>query len=156
MGLSGKESACNAGDLGSIPGMGWSPVVGNGKPRQYSSLGNPPGTEDPGGLNSMGSQRIRYDSATEHTHTHTRVSRYSQIRNWREEVGGCDFQWVMQSDVSHLHSLIQTDVFSRQQFYVLVAMYWSSPHLKQFSSSGKMFIVLIQPDIQYDTANMII
>ena len=30
-----------------------------------------PWTEDPGGLHSMGSQRIRYDSATEHTHTHT-------------------------------------------------------------------------------------
>ena len=34
----GKESACNAGDPGSIPGLGRSPGVGNGKPFQYSCL----------------------------------------------------------------------------------------------------------------------
>ena len=31
-----KESACNAGDLGSIPGLGRSPGEGNGNPHQYS------------------------------------------------------------------------------------------------------------------------
>ena len=36
----GKESACNAGDLGLIPGLGRSPRVGNGNPLQYSCLGN--------------------------------------------------------------------------------------------------------------------
>ena len=36
----GKESACNAGDLGSIPGLGRSPGEGNGYPRQYSGLEN--------------------------------------------------------------------------------------------------------------------
>ena len=35
-----KESACNEGDLGSIPGMGTSPGGGNGNPLQYSCLGN--------------------------------------------------------------------------------------------------------------------
>ena len=38
--LSGKESACNAGDTGSIPGSGRSPEGGNGNPLQYSCLGN--------------------------------------------------------------------------------------------------------------------
>ena len=37
----GRESACNAGDLGSIPGLGWSPGEGNGNPLQYSFLKNP-------------------------------------------------------------------------------------------------------------------
>ena len=37
----GKESACNVGDLGSIPGLGRSPGEGNGNPLQYSSLENP-------------------------------------------------------------------------------------------------------------------
>ena len=37
----GKESACNAGDLGSIPGSGRSPGEGNGNPLQYSCLENP-------------------------------------------------------------------------------------------------------------------
>ena len=36
----GKESACNAGDLGSVPGLGKSPGEGNGNPFQYSCLEN--------------------------------------------------------------------------------------------------------------------
>ena len=40
-GLDGKGSACNAGDLGSIPELGRSPGEGNGNPLQYSCLGNP-------------------------------------------------------------------------------------------------------------------
>ena len=36
-----KESACNAEDLGSIPGSGRSPGEGNGNPLQYSCLKNP-------------------------------------------------------------------------------------------------------------------
>ena len=34
-------SACNAGDPGSIPGLGRSPGEGNGNPLQYSCLENP-------------------------------------------------------------------------------------------------------------------
>ena len=37
----GKESACNAGDLGLIPGLGRPPGEGNGNPLQYSCLENP-------------------------------------------------------------------------------------------------------------------
>ena len=40
-GSDGKASACNAGDPGSIPGLGRSPGEGNGNPLQYSCLGNP-------------------------------------------------------------------------------------------------------------------
>ena len=40
-GSDGKESACNAGDSGSIPGLGRSPGEGNGNPLQYSCLENP-------------------------------------------------------------------------------------------------------------------
>ena len=36
----GKESACNAGDLGLIPGLGRPPGEGNGNPLQYSCLEN--------------------------------------------------------------------------------------------------------------------
>ena len=38
--LVGKESACNAGDLGLIPGLGRLPGEGNGNPLQYSCLEN--------------------------------------------------------------------------------------------------------------------
>ena len=37
----GKESACNAGDLGSIPGSRISPGIENGNPLQYSCPENP-------------------------------------------------------------------------------------------------------------------
>jgi len=39
-GSAGKESACNAGDLGLVPGLGRSPGEGIGYPLQYSGLEN--------------------------------------------------------------------------------------------------------------------
>ena len=44
-----KESACNAGDLGSIPGWGRFPGEREGNPLQYPCLENPM-MEEPGGL----------------------------------------------------------------------------------------------------------
>ena len=55
-----KESTCNAGDLGSISGLVRSP----GGARQPSPVflpGKSPWTEEPGGLQSMGSQRVGYN-----------------------------------------------------------------------------------------------
>ena len=40
-GSDGKVSVCNAGDTGSIPGLGRPPGEGNGSPLQYSCLENP-------------------------------------------------------------------------------------------------------------------
>ena len=51
--LSSKESTCNAGDTGSIPGSGRSPGKGNGYPLQLLSW-TKPRTEVPGRLQSMG------------------------------------------------------------------------------------------------------
>ena len=56
-GSEGKESACNAGDPGSIPGSGRSPGEGNGYPLQYSCLEDL-WAEETGELQSMGSQRV--------------------------------------------------------------------------------------------------
>ena len=60
--LSGKESACNSGDLGSIPEPGRFPGEGNGSPLQYFCLENFMDGE-PGGLQSTGSQRVGHDWA---------------------------------------------------------------------------------------------
>ena len=38
---SDKESACQAADMGSVPGLGRFAGKGNGNPLQYSCLGNP-------------------------------------------------------------------------------------------------------------------
>ena len=53
-GSAGKESACSAGDLGSIPGLGRSPGEGKGYPQQYPGLEN---SMD----ESMGLQRVGHD-----------------------------------------------------------------------------------------------
>ena len=60
IGSDGKESAHNVGDPGSIPGLGGSPGEGNGT---HSSIlaWRIPRTEEPGGLQSTGSQRVRHD-----------------------------------------------------------------------------------------------
>ena len=59
-GSEGKAFASNAGDLGSIPGLGRSPGEGNGNPLWYSCLENPMDGEACG-LQSMGLQRVRHD-----------------------------------------------------------------------------------------------
>ena len=60
-----KESACSAGDLGSIFGSGRSPGEGNGNPL-HAFAWKIPRTEEPGGLHSMGSQRVGHEGQWEH------------------------------------------------------------------------------------------
>ena len=65
----GKVSACNVGDLDSIPGLGRSPGEENGKPLQYSCLENSMMEEpdrQPG--RSVGSQRVRHNRAVSLVH----------------------------------------------------------------------------------------
>ena len=71
-----KESACNAGDLGSIPGLGRSPGGGNGNPLQYSCLENPMNREEPGRLQSVGVQEL---DTTERLSTHTSLILFTLI-----------------------------------------------------------------------------
>ena len=59
-GSDSKESACNAEDLGLIPGPERPPGEGNGYQLQYLAW-RIPWTEEPGGLQSMGLQRVRKD-----------------------------------------------------------------------------------------------
>ena len=54
-GSDGKESACNVGDWGSIPGSGRSSEEENGNPLQYSCLENPMDRE-PDGLQTWGDE----------------------------------------------------------------------------------------------------
>ena len=58
-----KNSPANAGDLGSISGSGRSPGGGNGNTLQYKAW-EIPWTEEPGGLQSIGSKRVGHDLVT--------------------------------------------------------------------------------------------
>ena len=57
-GSNGKETACNAGDVGSIPGLGRSPREGNGSPLQYSYLENFHGQRRLAGYGLWGHKRV--------------------------------------------------------------------------------------------------
>ena len=54
------KTACNAGDVGSIPGLGISPGEGNGNSLQFLAW-KISWTEEPGGLQPVGLQRVGYD-----------------------------------------------------------------------------------------------
>ena len=65
--LSGKETTCHAGDVGLIPELGRSPREGNCNAHQSFSL-KIPWTGEPGGLQSVGLQRVGNDLATKQQH----------------------------------------------------------------------------------------
>ena len=56
-----KDSACNSEDLGSVPGLGRFPGGRVWVPTPIFLPEESPGTEEPGGLQSMGSQRVRHN-----------------------------------------------------------------------------------------------
>ena len=78
-GWDGKESACSAVDLTMVLGSGRSPGKGNGYPLQYSRLENP-WTEEPGRLQSMRSQRVNRNWAT-NTLTITKAQK-RRLHSW--------------------------------------------------------------------------
>ena len=77
----GKESACNAGDLGLIPGLGRSPGEGKGYPLQYSGLENSMDCSPLGHKESDTTERLSlsyiYQTHTQHTHTQTYIYIYT-------------------------------------------------------------------------------
>ena len=70
----GKESACSARDLASIPGLGRSPGQGNGNPLRYSCLENP---MDRGAwramVHSVARSQTPLKRLSTHTHTHAHI-----------------------------------------------------------------------------------
>ena len=75
-GSDGKESACNVRDPGSVPGLGWSPGVGNDNSLQYSCLENP---TDRGAWRDKSSDSAESETTEQLTHTH---GEYKLSFNW--------------------------------------------------------------------------
>ena len=69
-GSDGKESACNAGDLSSISGLGRSPGGGHGNPLQCSGLENPHGQRSLAGYSPWGCKESDMTEQPKHTGTH--------------------------------------------------------------------------------------
>ena len=88
-GSDGKETACNVGDWGSVPGLGRSPGEGKGYPLQYSCRKNPHGQKQPGGLQSIVSQRVGHDWMTNITFTWVKASaRFHSESRWNTWIPG--------------------------------------------------------------------
>ena len=66
-GSDSKDSACNVGDTGSIPGLGRSPGGGHGNPLQYSCLENPRGKRSLVGYSPGGCKELDTTEANKHT-----------------------------------------------------------------------------------------
>ena len=92
----GKESACNVGDLGSIPGLGWSPGEGKGYPLQYSRLENPHGQRELLGYSPQDC-RVGPYSATKHRTPISGLPKCHLIRRAdsleKDSDAGKDWRW---------------------------------------------------------------
>ena len=86
-GSDGKDSACNAGDPGSIPGSGRSPGGGHGNPLQYSCLENPHGQRSLEGYSPMGHKELDTTEwlSTKHAYL-IRASLVAQLENNLPEI----------------------------------------------------------------------
>ena len=73
-GSDSKESTCNAGDLGSIPGLGRSPGGGHGNPLQHSCLENPQGQRNLAGHSPWGHKE---SDTTKQLSTHSHIRYFS-------------------------------------------------------------------------------
>ena len=75
-GSDSKDSACNAGDLSSISGLGRSPGGGHGHPLQYSCLENPHGQRSVAGYGPEGQKE---SDTTKQLSTHTHFTNITEI-----------------------------------------------------------------------------
>ena len=111
-GLGGKESTCNAGDPGSIPGLGRSLGEGNGNPTQYSYLENPMdrGSWQAAAHGVTKSRRRLNDS---HFHFHLHISYTTNINQRDMSWWIYYFSWThITNQLSHTKSNLCLHVYS--------------------------------------------
>ena len=134
-GSSGKEYACNAGDQGSIPGLGTSPGEGNSYPLQYSDL------EKSMGCIAHGVERVRHNW-TSFTYIYDILKKQSLVteNRWvvykvceREEIAtkGCIVLLFVMIElvfvlimVTRLHEFVKTHKTIQQNFSYLCKIYF--------------------------------
>ena len=79
-GSDSKESTCNVGDLGLIPGLGRPLEGGHGSPLHYSYLENPHGWRSLAGYGTLVAlKRVKHDWATKHSKAHSCFMYYTSF-----------------------------------------------------------------------------
>ena len=125
-----KESTCNAGDLGSIPGLGRSPGGGHGNPLQYSCLENPHGQKNLA-EQSMGTLRVGHSWATKHRPVHsaltTMLSVYCLIHLFPATTseGGALTSFILQSRKLKLREVTWSGLYDLGQVVIYVDWMWT-------------------------------
>ena len=111
-GSDGKESACNAGDLGLIPGLGRFPGGGNGNPVQYSGLENPHEQRSLAGYSPWGHKEsdLTERLSTQHRGRHVlgscgRSATIAETHIFKEKQKGID-----RANVVCCQQLVSTDI----------------------------------------------
>ena len=98
-GSDGKESACNAGDLGLIPGLGRFPGGGHGSPLQYSCLENPHGQRSLAGYSPWGGKELdtveQLSTYVIYTSFLPQILLPSRLPHNTEDSSLCCIQWVL-------------------------------------------------------------
>ena len=123
--LSSKESACNEGDSGSIPGLGRSPGGGNGTNSSILAW-RIPWTEEPGGLQSMRSQRVGHD--------------WAHVHDWNYRCTGIQEPYRAKEPGSSLHCMAFTWLSSYASFWSLLIL---SPLLRTGSLTLSLLCCLV-------------
>ena len=142
-GLDGKESACNAGDLGSIPGLGRSPGGGHGNLVQYSCLENPRGQKSLAGYSSWGCREL---DTTEWLSTHSTqgaqsfLAHNSQPRRQSQYIRT---QRLETCTLSLSSEAVTPKGSARQYFHFIKVANTQSPSLftKNFHMHCQMFLI---------------
>ena len=108
--LSDKVLACNAGDLGSIPGLGKPPGGGHGNPLQYFHPGNPV---------DRGGSRAAVRGVTKSRTQQKQQSAQAGTRTAHEMARFSLFKWTVQWHFVHLHRCTPTPTFHLQNFLII-------------------------------------
>ena len=149
----GKESACNVGDLGSIPGLGRFPGGRHDNPLQYSGLENPHGQRSLAGLQFMGSQRVGHDWAPKRAHacegneseSHSVVS--DSLRPHDYTVYGIlqagIVEWVAIS-----FSRGSSQPADRTQIFRIAGRFFTSWTTREFHTHTRAYISIISPLVE--------
>ena len=136
----GKESACNSGDAGSIPGLGRSLGGRHGNPLQYSCLENPHAQRSLTGYSPWGLKKLATTEATEH-----KCMRTSQV---------CTFLQILTSLLSPQWWSMTSCILSLgrkfHNFYFLKVMLLMDFHLiKENVQFFHLWMLLLYDDLPY-------
>ena len=127
-----QESTGSVGNLGSIPGLRWSPGGGHGNLLQYPSW-RISWTEEPGRRQSTGSQRVGHDWAAKHSTASRKIKQYSFVNKadpwttwvWTAQVhlyvGFFPSQYVLQYCM--IHSWVLGCVFHSEERWPYLAQW---------------------------------